>query len=185
MKRSSPWLLAPVLFLANPAYLTSCSSGGYEFGETEMHELLDDVNAHQWEMDGYTLELDLHQNTGEATARRSVSSLVSSAHACGNRTFVESAAACIDTTEMGIAGTGWVIDEENQIVAEIPITGALIVDGWELTNAVLFLNFLEGEAVLSWHSRDGDTDEPQFVVDDFQAEGLGEDTVSINHTSRW
>ena len=95
--------------IANPAFLfAGC---GFDFGEKEAVALVAQAGAHKtyrFTVDGsdYEATVDLAQ-AKTATPKLSVAdvSFVASAHACGERTFVRSAGACLDITKVPVEGT--------------------------------------------------------------------------------
>ena len=122
-------------FVINPAFLLSCDSDEeFEYGEAEMLELLDELNAIEtWEADGREMELHLEQSTGEALTRGAPDiDILMSAEACGNRTFVKSASACVSTTEMPVQGTIIVrdLDSGDEIANDQQVQGSFIVRIW-------------------------------------------------------
>ncbi len=177
------WVFGLAL-VANPAYVTACSghegSDEFTYGEAELVGLLDDVNATaSWEFEGYALSLELEQQTGEATAR--AEGLVRSAHACGSRTFVKSAAACLDITEMPLEGTATVTtrldDGTIAPVATVPVSGKLLVTGLDLKQAELSLYFDGGSMFLLW------TPEGDFELWSFGADRLGPDAAPVSYNA--
>lgn len=178
------------LFLvANPAYFAACAGeengDSFTYGESDMLELMDGLNSTEWLVDGYALELSLTQGTG-ASASFSLPdagnspSFVRSAHACGGRSFVKSAAACIDWTDLPVLGTLRIFEqvgaEERTLIDEIPVDGNITVMSLNLDHAEVNLSLNNGSAYLSWDEELGG----EFVFEQLKADGLGADGRSID-----
>ena len=169
-----------LVLVANPAYVTACSADDddpFTYGEAEMLGLLDQVNATEsWTFEGYALSLDLEQRAGEATARSE--GFVRSAYACSSRTFVKSAAACIDSSSMPVEGTAIVValldDGAAEPVATLPVSGSLDVMSLNLDSALLFLYFEGGSVEMRWR-KGGD-----FELVTSAADGLGPDGEPVH-----
>src|SRR5262245_19841349 len=96
-------------FLLNPAYACSSAEPEYQYGEAELRAAV----AGEWSLtvsrsSGTPLELTLHleqsmQPTASLAPAPSDAPLLRSAHACGTRTLLASAQACIDASEMPLA----------------------------------------------------------------------------------
>ncbi len=102
----------------NPAFFAGCGSlVGHEarqpefsFGEAEVVALIDVAKAQRYELktaDGsYEIVVDIGQVRGEDSKSSALDpALVRVAHACGNRTFLRSAAACLESTNVPVAGS--------------------------------------------------------------------------------
>jgi hypothetical protein len=178
-----------IAFVINPAYVAGCGSTeqeGPRFGEAEMVALLEDFNAMgvpviEVGQARYALAIELSQSEGDDhvdAVSRAPALLASTAHACGDRTFMKSAAACSTRTTMTVEGTLTVhrVDGEAPVVVveDLRVSGAMTVDGNLLTYADVDLE-LEGGGSASWHTRNG----RDFDVALFDAQGLGEDGVDI------
>jgi hypothetical protein len=99
-------------FTINPGYFMGCTSelaDDFDFGETEIEELLDETNRQEpWAFAAggarYQLALRLQQQIGEDIVSSAVPAqnplFASPARACGQRTFLQSAAACIPSTHV-------------------------------------------------------------------------------------
>ena len=174
------------LLVVNPAWFISCSEMGHEeedfsFGEAEMLELLEEINGSTWSVDGYNLEFALDQR-GEEVARQWLSKpgLIASAKACSNRTFVSSAAACMDITEMPLHGEVAIYQaDDGELVEALSADGYMEVNGLNLSNAWIELNLQkEGEVTFSWHERDGE----DFEMRAFSVYEIGDDGDNIEFT---
>ena len=106
MRRILP-TVALAVFLVNPGFACS-DEPAFTFGATEMRAAV----AGDWSLTitpagGSALEVTIHLDQAAAPATTAVrvpgASLVRAAHACGTRTLVKSADACIDRTEMPLA----------------------------------------------------------------------------------
>lgn len=159
-----------VAFSVNPAFVAGCTL--FSFGEKEAVSLVPVVGAHRtYELsrggEGYTLVVDVRQSR-ERRASRDEPGLVSSAHACGDRTFVRSASACIDSTTVPVEGT-----------MRLARTGspAPLYDGPVVGELVLFGTTLgEGELRLG---RAGTTDGPDVYIDTRDAKAFSVKYVAI------
>jgi hypothetical protein len=162
--------------VVNPGYFAGCASAGgetFEFGEAEMLELMDDANVTgpfdiMSGSQRYRLEVSFEQKSGEdaddiATLRRRPV-FTARAHACGTRTFMQSAAACLTTSEVPLTATVnlYRIDSagETQVVHDEAVDGRFYVWGRKLTNARIESNSSEmgsSRLQLSLVSSDGKT----------------------------
>ena len=110
--RSISVIAFALALVINPGYFVGCvgdTADEFQFGEAEMLELVDRVNdqeAFVFESAGevYRLELTLEQAQGEddGTAAAGTSLAARRALACGSRTFMNSAAACISSSEVAL-----------------------------------------------------------------------------------
>jgi hypothetical protein len=153
LRRGGTLTAFAVFWLANPAFLTSCSEEEgeeFDFDEADMLERIEVVNGQSWEFDGYVLTVELEQGTGgaqEAQLRLPSVSWVRDAHACGSRSFVKSAAACMATTEMPVEGTLRLVDlSSGALVVDAQVAGVFIAEGKTLRYAWLALSFDSGRA---------------------------------------
>lgn len=151
-KRTMTWITATTLWLVNPVFSGCYSSSDTEFnfGETDLLEILDDVNTHSWEItfDGElsTVTVDLTQMIEEIEINGDQASILSfigfgSAHACDSRTFLAEAEACIDVSSLPIEGTLTVrsnldIESEPQV---FDVSGSLDVFGKTLEYADIWV----------------------------------------------
>ena len=114
------------------------------------------------------LELSLKQGSQTlAGVRKSPlqGSWIRSAKACGNREFVATAAACIDSSTLAVAGTITVRDHTtgDTLVHGASVTGRMMVMGLHLSNATLSLNHEQGSA--EFLSDDGEVFQLQSLSD--------------------
>ncbi|HKU38904.1 MAG TPA: hypothetical protein VJR89_12175 [Polyangiales bacterium] len=116
-----------------------------------MLTLLDEANATSpfdftSGLDRYRLEISFEQRSGEdqddTAALQQRSAFMSRVAACGTRTFMSSAAACITLSRMPLTATIDVyrIDSDGltTVVQSRTLDAYLSVDGYELTNAQIF-----------------------------------------------
>lgn len=125
--------------VVNPALLfAGC---GYHFGEAEAVAVLKDAGAHKayrFSVDGsdYDATLDLRQATKPTPRLSYFPTWVPSAHACGDRTFVKSASACLDTTRVPVEGTLQIVrvnDPGSRM--ERTVLGDLVLEGTRISSA--------------------------------------------------
>jgi hypothetical protein len=118
MYRSSRWLTTVVAFslasVINPGYFAGCVSDGekFEFGEAELLGLVDEANATgPFEFlsgsQRYRLEVSFDQKAGEDEGDLAAlqQPFTARAFACGRRTFMQRAAACVSMSEMPLTAT--------------------------------------------------------------------------------
>lgn len=172
-------------FVVNPAYLVGCNSEAEDepnFGEAEMVALLDDLNGMTTtaiEDDAeYEVDLALTQSEGmDAVSSRAGSLVVRAAHACGSRTFLRSAGACLTETILEVEGTLSVrrVDGDQPVIVaeDVAIEGQILAYGDTLGFVSLELTFAAGSA--SWVTDDN----LHFQLSTFDATNLGPDAVDI------
>lgn len=178
-------LIFALAFVINPAYVTGCGSEeeGPLYGEAEMVALLEDFTAAPpTELDDgdaqYEIELSLVESGGDdAVSSRERSAFASTAFACENRTFMNSASACDTMTTMVIEGSLTLRrvdgDESVTIVEDLPVEGTMIA-GYQLSRATISLEFEGGTAY--WETSNG----MDFTLESFDARGLGDDAVDVS-----
>lgn len=172
-------------FAVNPAYLIGCGVEAgpeeFQFDEADMLGVLEAVDTYSFEADGgeVTVTLALEQSgDGEAItmAPLDAAGFFTAAMACGSRSFIKDAAACITTTEMPVEGTITVeFAEEGAASPEVLIDSARVKGGYivmeyELDNGDISLRFEDDpNKNLFLLSRDGQT----FDLQNFRAMNLG------------
>ncbi len=182
-------LIAAVLFtlafVLNPAYVAGCGDEDAEpnFGEAQMLEVLEGLTVmgpySMEEGDAqYEVELMLTQVGGADDLGAALRPLFAmQAYACGSRTFMQSAAACITSTTLPIEGALTLRridgDEPAVVVSDLAVRGEIVVFGTRLGNAHVSLDFEGGFAALV--SDDG----VRFDVDRFEAQNLGPDAIDL------
>lgn len=154
--------------VVNPGYFSGCASDtGPSFGEAEMLDLLDEANATApFEIakpgDDYRLELSLEQLQGDDQDTTMSALFASPAYACGQRTFRQSASACVTGSSVElraryslfrVAESG----EETELVHDRELIGSLEVYGDHLTNGQIALSDANDgtNTTLELRSKDG------------------------------
>lgn len=174
-------------FSVNPMYLAGCfveTDEDFEFGEAEMLTLLETGNDRfDFAAGGESYSLDLTVTQSAAFAQNDTSpGLFASAHACGSRTFEQSASACISASSVPVTGTFTLIKTTggtNVVVAEhVAVRGFLRVYGEKLRYAMLNLTF-DGTDSLDL----GQNDTGPLVLSRFAATDLGEGAVHITYSA--
>lgn len=166
MRKQVKWSLMSVLWLVNP--IVGCSQEeGFSFGEDDMLALLDEVNQETWVFEvseeRFELQFTLVPRESEMASLH-LSSIFTSAHACGSRSFFAEASACIDTSDLPVEGTVNIIDVEtgDVIQGDLAVEGSLEILGLDLDNASMYLNHEGG----SFYFVDGtETEEVDLILD--------------------
>lgn len=132
-------------FLINPMLLSGCRRG-FDFGEAEVVALVDRaakggpyrLSSREGDVE---VSFEISQAVGEdKTSAAPRAGVVRSALACGHRTFLRSAGACLDTTTVPVQGTMTVKTVAGRTLLDrVPATGALEVHGTRLSSASLSL----------------------------------------------
>ena len=142
------------LWLFNP--IIGCSQEKqFEFEERDMIELMDSVSEATWTIEQDNVLYDLsfslekgdvvYDEDGAPVNEEEVGALMpttymSSAHACGTRSFAAEASACVDISLLSVTGMVIIKNAETQeIVIEEAIDGSIEVIGTKLNNAALGL----------------------------------------------
>ncbi|HKU39979.1 MAG TPA: hypothetical protein VJR89_17585 [Polyangiales bacterium] len=160
-----------VAFVINPGYFAGCvgEPSGPDFGEAEMLELLDEANAtgpFDLEHAGvqYRLELSMQQKAGddldETSSRQQPTPFAARAYACGSRTFMASAAACLTSSIIPLTGQFSLvrIDEtgETRVLDDETLSGELRVGGNRLSNGgAIEMYDAAMDGVIALRSKDG------------------------------
>jgi len=145
-----------IFFIVNPAFIAGCGQEEepeFTFGEAEMLSLLGTVEDSPWSYDhnseAYEIEFDLEQGESVQMTQRPPFSLVESAWACSNRSFVSSAAACVNVSHLGVSGTVTISElESGEAPIEVDIQGTMTVYGLHLDAAHLDLTHDGGHFTL-------------------------------------
>ena len=140
-----------VASVLNPGYFAGCISDQEpDFGEEEMLAVLSAANAmgpYAFDTDDarYEAELTFVQRDGEDARSGRAMPLSTRAFACGSRTFLRSASACVDVTLVPVEATLTLrrVDQEPtvEIVSELAMDGRLRVFGLELDNAYIEIEY--------------------------------------------
>jgi hypothetical protein len=110
MRRLS-WLLPVLFFLVNPGFACGPPEPQYEYGAEEMRAAVEGVWSFTIMPEGaaapiqVTVKIEQASAAAAPQARAAGRSFLRAAYACGSRTLVKSAAACIDSTVMPLAVT--------------------------------------------------------------------------------
>jgi len=160
-KRTFKFGAMSLLWLVNPVFVGGCDEKGFEFEEEDMIVLAETIDDGSWtaNIDGQDYELQFVVSTDSVEAGLSQAGLsMGSAWACEERSFVASAAACIDTTELHVDGFLTVTEGDSNIVVidNAPIEGIMSVMGLQLDNAELTFSLGEDGSV-RFGSADGVT----------------------------
>jgi len=177
-------------FVINPAYL-GCSPVAEEpnFGEAEMLQSLDaanEIGTWSFSADGvdYEVALSLMQTAGAdvISEREAQPYFASVAYACGNRSFMQSASACVTSTQLVVGGelTLRRIDSSGsiEIISAEPVRGHLTAYGNTLASVHLALAFRNDTQLLDLSAVDAST----FELDAFNATGVGTPAVEIHYS---
>ena len=147
--------LMTAIWLFNP--VIGCSQEkSFEFAEADMVELMESVSEASWtvEQEATTFEVHFELEKGDVNYDEDAEDesegafgslmpaygMMSSAQACGTRSFLAEADACIDNSVLSVIGTVTITNADSQeIVIEESIDGRLDVMGTVLDNAELIL----------------------------------------------
>ncbi|MBL8741119.1 MAG: hypothetical protein JNK04_08500 [Myxococcales bacterium] len=167
--------LASVL---NPGFFTGChrEAPRFSFGEADVVALVESSTTQRYELktsEGtYEVAFSVTQAPGEDSTKSAglTPAAVRVAHACGSRTFLRSAAACLELTAVPIGGTleiRRIAPEPIALVDSVPAEGFLSVYGTDIDNAQIELKASAGGAEARLASDDGKT----FFVRDITVAG--------------
>lgn len=155
----------------NPGYFVGCAASTddepkFQYGAKEMTEFALLANdSYEFDDDSEQYRIDLDIEPERADPRRAAlepghpaSAFAATAHACGERKLFASAAACVDSSSMELAGTFTLLRIRNGaqevIASDVPVTGKLLVYSLVLEQATLSLGFDGGSLQLSGIYRD-------------------------------
>jgi hypothetical protein len=151
---ASIWGLNPVISGCDPS-----NNNLFTFGEVEMLDLMDDLNDQSWEIEfeGSSVEVlvDLDQVQTEASAALLLPT--NSAYACGSRSFLASAEACLDDTSLLLEGSISIFSEGSEEPETFVVSGSIFVIGYDLDNARVSIHSDDIEVV--WNGTLGEEDE--------------------------
>jgi hypothetical protein len=143
----------------NPGYFVGCASSEseYQYGAVEMAELVLAANgSYELQIDGVEHRLDVDVAPARVAAEQAHLSgpFALSAHACGNRKLVATAAACVDSSTMDVTGHITLLrasdgERFEEIARHIPVAGALYVFSRVLSSGSLELSFDGGRLQLT------------------------------------
>jgi hypothetical protein len=107
----------------------------------------------------FELEFELRQGSEVMITRGVTPSVIGAAHACAERNFVRSAAACVSASFLGLEGTLTVRDADGMTVVRAqPVTGYMAVHSLHLISASISLTTEAGPIELR------SADAERFVV---------------------
>jgi hypothetical protein len=158
--KSLAWIAAAAFFFVSPGFACGPAEPEFQYGAAEMRAAVEG----NWTMtvtpDGevahtYSFRL-VQQKAQTAAAGKPRAGLVRAAYACGTRTLVASASACVDVTEMPLA----VVDV--QYATNSPPTATLEVPGLVFALGWLSLS-IDGHAVSADLLPDGTVQSPTLT----------------------
>lgn len=187
LRKSLAWTLKASAFaltyVVNPAYLTACGDSAEDEQDARAEaELLANLDEFQeveaWMFvskhgESYELKFQLTQSRGDDVGEVSrAASLMNTAHACGNRTFFQSASACATLYELALEGTLSVrrVDSDEPVVSDLPVEGRLTNYG------ELWLNIDGSTEDVVRFSRSVDDG---YALADFAARDLGPEELDL------
>jgi hypothetical protein len=183
-------LAAFALFaLGNPLYLVACSSasdgddngngnGAYRYGRDDMVAVASGLEAEgPFEVGGYKVSVQLpfdgrtagdtasseDATRGSSSSSRLAPSYLACAHACGTRSFVAPAAACIDSSELQLQAMLRI--EHGEEAVEVEVTGNMRVASLNLTFADFDFTADALQLSFAWHQDEGYRYEPRGGAD--------------------
>ena len=141
-----------LLWLANPVLVGGCGEKGFEFEAEDMVALAETIEDSSWtaNIEGQDYEMEFMISSESIEDGLSQLNLqLGSAWACENRSFLGSAAACIDTTELRVDGFLTVTegDSNHVVIDNVPIEGLMSVMGLRLDNAELTFKLAEDDTI--------------------------------------
>jgi hypothetical protein len=147
MRRLS-WLLPIAFFFLNPGFACGPAEPQYKYGADEMRAAVEGTWSFTIMPEGasapiqVTVELEQAATAPGAQAAAPGRALVRPAYACGSRTLVKSANACIDSSVMPLTVT-YVAGDPS--FANAALSGTFTVNGTELVTAVTDLELVIGD----------------------------------------
>jgi hypothetical protein len=143
------WTIPVALFFLNPSFACGPTEPEFRYGATEMRAAVEGNWSFTIMPDGASGPVQVTVMVGQATAapgqqaQAPARGLVRAAYACGSRTLVKSASACIDVSTMPLAVT-YVLGDAS--FASVPMSGTFEVMGTEFqTAASTMLELVLGE----------------------------------------
>jgi hypothetical protein len=150
--------------ILNPGYFVACAvstddAAKFEYGAEEMTEFAlsaNDSYALDYNSDDYRLELAIEPERGDSAQiapAQGRGAFAMTAHACGDRKLFATAAACLDSSSMQVAGKFTLLRTRNgaeeTIASDIPVSGSLFAGSLKLTGGLLDLRFEGGRLELN------------------------------------
>ena len=130
--RNLLWLVPVAFFFLNPSLgCVGPDEPEYQYGAAEMQAAIAgtwtfSITPNGGEAAAVTVQLDEADHVPAPTTQASRRSLIRAAHACGSRTLVKSAAACIDVSSMPLAIT---FVSGDPTLMNVPLSGVFRVSG--------------------------------------------------------
>jgi len=122
----------------------------FTFAESDMLTLMGTLNEEAWLFENgneqFELSFSLEQSADLEITRRAAQGIMETAQACGDRTFITSASACVDMSYLGLQGA---VDITNVatgavVALSLSLTGSMNVVGLNLSNAQVELIHPQG-----------------------------------------
>jgi hypothetical protein len=134
--RTGLLVLAVATFLLNPAACAPGPEDDYQFGDAEMRAAIEGmwrvtIGQSTGAARTFTFRLAQAQGTPSASLPHR-NGLIRPAMACGSRTLVRGAAACVNLTEMPLTG---MIVEGDEAIRTLDVKGTMSVAGLSFTEA--------------------------------------------------
>jgi hypothetical protein len=143
------WAIPVALFFLDPSFACGPPEPQFRYGATEMRAAVEGNWSFTIMPDGASGPIQVTVNVEQAAtlpgqqAQAPVLGLVRPAYACGSRTLLKSASACIDTSTMPLDVT-YVLGDAS--FASVPMSGTFEVMGTEFqTAATTMLELVLGE----------------------------------------
>ncbi len=135
-KRSAV-LVGVAFFFLNPNFGCGGDEDPYEYGVEEMEA----AAAGRWKISGEGVALTINLRSATPPKMAHASSWIRAAHACGQRTFIRPAAACVDTGQLYIEG------EVVEGAPGVKVTGYFTILSASLSPGSLDLKFSDGRSL--------------------------------------
>ncbi len=152
--RHFSWFAATTIWLINPVF-SGCDShtdNAFQFDESDMIALLDDLNGEVWETEfngvPSTVTVDVSQVVEEQASLWSMVQ-ANTASACGTRNFVGRAEACVEMSTLPVEGVITIqANHEETYPLVYEVSGSIDVFGTTLNNAEVWLS--NDDVHISW-----------------------------------
>ncbi len=164
-------LAGAFFFIVNPALLTGCEDP-YQFGQKEMSAKLEKLQTTEYMVQDSPFVVKITMAAGKSVKKtmdfdRDIA-IFSSATACGTRSFVAPAAACVDSTEMSLKGSFSLLeraaDGSTKAIAEdVPVLGMYTVNGKTLNNGMVDFGANDLSGTLTYTAVSGAFELSSFV----------------------
>ncbi len=145
-----------LLWLVNPVF-SGCNdtTKAFSFDERDMLELMYDINETDWTIETeegfFLVDFSLQQSSGDQASVQPFFDILGSAHACGERSFIAEAEACLDVSMLMLEGTVTITEQEDMsvVIENMPLEGSMEIYGLDLNNAEVYLQHSDGDIYLS------------------------------------